>query len=149
MSPQPRIEPRITVAALIEREGRLLTVEERVGDALVLNQPAGHLEAAETLEEAVVREVLEETGYDCRPTALVGVYLWPSESGRTVLRVAFACQVAGSSAGPKDPDIVATHWLTRAELARGRVRSALVLASADDYLAGRRFPLDVLRRVAS
>jgi 8-oxo-dGTP pyrophosphatase MutT (NUDIX family) len=143
-----RLESRITVAALIEREGRFLMVEERDGSAIVYNQPAGHLEPYETLAAAVVREVHEETGHRCRPEHIVGVYLWPSRAGPTILRVAFACRTHGPSAGPSDPDILGLHWLTRAELGDRALRSPLVTRCADDYLAGRRYPLELLCELA-
>jgi 8-oxo-dGTP pyrophosphatase MutT (NUDIX family) len=139
-----RLDSRITVAALIERDGRFLMVEERDGPAVVYNQPAGHLEADETLTQAIVREVREETGHTCRPEHIVGVYLWPSRAGPTILRVAFACRTQGEGRGPSDPDILALHWLTRAELGHKSLRSPLVTRCADDYLAGRRYPLELL-----
>jgi 8-oxo-dGTP pyrophosphatase MutT (NUDIX family) len=142
-----RLDARLTVAAVIEKDGRFLVVEERDAGRPVLNQPAGHLEADETLMAAVVREVREETGYACRPTHVVGLYLWSRPGGPTVLRVAFACDLQGDSSGPADPGILATHWLSRAELAGLPLRSPLVARTADDYLAGRRYPLDLLQYV--
>jgi len=143
-----RLESRITVAALIEREGRFLMVEERIGAAVVYNQPAGHLERNETLAQAIVREVREETGHRCEPEHIVGIYLWPSRAGPTFLRVAFACRSQEASDRPSDPDILAVHWLTRAELATRTLRSPLVTRCADDYLAGRRYPLELLCELA-
>jgi 8-oxo-dGTP pyrophosphatase MutT (NUDIX family) len=143
-----RLESRITVAALIEREGRFLMVEERDGAAVVYNQPAGHLEPNETLAQAVVREVREETGHRCEPEHIVGIHLWPSRAGPTVLRVAFACRTEGPGDGPSDPDILGLHWLTRAELGARTLRSPLVTRCADDYLAGRRYPLELLCELA-
>ena len=143
-----RLESRITVAALNEREGRFLMVEELDGSAVVYNQPAGHLEPDETLAQAIVREVHEETGHRCEPEHIVGVYLWPSRAGPTILRVAFACRTQGPSDGPSDPDILGLHWLTRAELASKTLRSPLVTRCADDYLAGRRYPLELLTEMA-
>lgn len=142
-----RLDVRLTVAAVIEKDGRFLIVEERDAGRTVLNQPAGHLEADESLSAAVVREVREETGYACRPTHVVGLYLWSRPGGATVLRVAFACHLEGDSSGPADPDILATHWLSRAELAALALRSPLVGRTADDYLAGRRYPLELLQYV--
>src|SRR5882672_10221362 len=84
-----RWNPEVTVAAIVEREGRFLMVEERIRGRLVLNQPAGHLEDRETLLEAVVRETREETAWRLTPQALVGTYLWRSPDERTFLRFAF------------------------------------------------------------
>lgn len=84
----------VTVAALVERNGRFLVVEERIGGRLVINQPAGHLEEGETLLEAVVRETREESAWRLSPEALVGTYLWRNLlNGHTTLRFAFCGQV--------------------------------------------------------
>ena len=84
-------KPDVTVAAVAERDGRFLVVEERASGRLVLNQPAGHLEDGETLHDAVVRETFEESGWRFRPDAIVGIYLWrPTRPTRTFLRVAFS-----------------------------------------------------------
>jgi 8-oxo-dGTP pyrophosphatase MutT (NUDIX family) len=140
------LAPEITVAAVVERERRFLLVEERIAGALVLNQPAGHVEHGETLLEAVIRETLEETAFDFTPAALIGAYLWTNPAnGRTTLRFAFSGRVSRHHAGRAlDQGIVGTHWLGREQmLAReSRLRSPLVLRCLDDYLAGRRLPLD-------
>jgi len=138
-------KPEITVAAVTETDGRFLVVEERINRRLVINQPAGHVEPGETLLEAVVREVREETAWLFAARELVGVYLWRHPgTGRTTKRFAFTGTVTDHRAGHKlDRGIVATHWLTEAEL-KGRepqLRSPLVLRCVEDYLAGRRQPL--------
>lgn len=138
-------KPEITVAAVTETDGRFLVVEERINRRLVINQPAGHVEPGETLLEAVVREVREETAWLFTPSELVGVYLWRRPgTGRTTKRFTFTGTVADHRAGQKlDRGIVATHWLTQAEL-KGRepqLRSPLVLRCIADYLAGQRQPL--------
>jgi 8-oxo-dGTP pyrophosphatase MutT (NUDIX family) len=137
--------PEITVAAVTETDGRFLVVEERINRRLVINQPAGHVEPGETLLEAVVREVREETAWLFTARDLVGVYLWHSpETGRMTKRFTFTGEVADHRPDqPLDDGIIATHWLTQAEL-RGRepqLRSPLVLRCIEDYLAGRRQPL--------
>lgn len=139
--------PRLTVAALLERDGRFLLVEETASGRLVLNQPAGHVEAGECLEAAVTRETLEESAWHFRPTALVGAYLWSNQrNGRTFLRVVYAGETGAHEPGRAlDEGIVRTLWLTRAEIAAAgpRLRSPMVLGCIDDYLAGRRYPLEV------
>jgi 8-oxo-dGTP pyrophosphatase MutT (NUDIX family) len=145
----PDNRPRVTVAAVAEREGRFLFVEERVeGEAsLRLNQPAGHLEAGESLLAAVAREALEETGHRFTPHALLGVYHY-SNNGATYVRFAFTGEALAPSTPVKlDAGIVQALWLTPEELAaqRARHRSALVLACVQDYLRGQRFPLEVVR----
>ena len=140
-------KPDVTVAAIIERSGRFLLVEERIRGRLVLNQPAGHLEDGEALLDAVIRETLEETAWQFTPEALLGIYQWRSARGHTTLRFAFTGSVHGyDAARPLDPPIVTTHWLAREEIAQraARLRTPLVLRCVEDYLAGRRLPLDVL-----
>lgn len=140
--------PDVTVAAIVQREGRFLVVEERAARRLVLNQPAGHLERGESLLEAVVRETLEETAYTLKPEAVTGIYLWRNEiTDRTFLRVAFTGRVDGPDASRRlDRCVLRTAWLTRDELeSRPRaLRSPLVLRCIDDYLAGARHPLSLL-----
>ena len=135
----------ITVAAVTETDGRFLVVEERISRRLVINQPAGHVERGETLLEAVVREVREETAWLFSADELLGVYLWRHPgTGRTTKRFAFTGSVSDHRNGQAlDKSIIATHWLTHAEL-KGRepqLRSPLVLRCVGDYLAGHRQPL--------
>jgi 8-oxo-dGTP pyrophosphatase MutT (NUDIX family) len=139
------LNPEITVAAIAEADGRFLVVEERIERRLVINQPAGHVEPGETLLEAVVREVREETAWLFTAHELVGVYLWRSPvTGRMTKRFTFTGAVTDHRPDqPLDDGIIATHWLTQAEL-KGRepqLRSPLVLRCIEDYLGGRRQPL--------
>ena len=123
----------VTVAAIVERQGRFLVVEEQTGQGIVFNQPAGHLEPGESLVEAVIRETLEETGYDFRPEALLGCYRWPHPNKPlTFLRVAFLGAVIDPQAAVRlDDGIIATHWLTRDQLIAqpAKLRSPLVVRS--------------------
>ena len=138
--------PDVTVAAITEREGRFLLVEESINHRLLFNQPAGHVERGETLLAAVVREAREETAWRFDPEALLGIYLWRnSNTRRDILRFAFTGRVHDRDATqPLDRGIIATHWLTRGELEaqEDRLRSPLVLRCVHDYLAGRRRALD-------
>src|SRR5882672_3112067 len=145
--------PNVTVAAVIARAGRFLLVEEMADSGLVLNQPAGHLEAGESLPDACAREVLEETSHVFTPTHLIGVYLWRSNARDsnepvTYLRFAFTGEIGPQKPGRVlDHGIVRTLWLAADEIrAREAVhRSPLVLRCVEDYLLGRRYPLDLLR----
>ena len=140
--------PSVTVAAVIERGGRFLLVEERIDSRLVLNQPAGHLDPGESLIAACRREVLEETAHAFEPRALIGVYRWHyAAKDVTFLRFCFAGEVADAEPSRTlDKEIVRLHWLTPAELEARRAehRSPLVAKCVADFLAGRRFPLDLL-----
>jgi 8-oxo-dGTP pyrophosphatase MutT (NUDIX family) len=140
----------LTVAAIIEREGRFLFVEEpdKVTGLPVINQPAGHVEPGEDLLEAVRREVREETGLVFTPTAIVGLYPLKAANGKDYFRVCFTGTVPdGMEALPEDPDILRCHWLTPAELRAASLRSGWVLRCLDDALAGRRFPLDLVAEI--
>jgi 8-oxo-dGTP pyrophosphatase MutT (NUDIX family) len=144
-----RWKPNVTVAALIERDGRFLVVEEETADGLRFNQPAGHLEAGESLAAAVSREALEETAYPFSPEYLVGIYQWPRPQGDiTYLRFTFGGRVGAEIAGRAlDSGIVRAVWLTLDELkaTRERHRSPLIMQCVEDWLAGRRYPLDIVR----
>ncbi|OBY90183.1 MULTISPECIES: NUDIX hydrolase [Pseudomonas] len=140
----------VTVATIVEDQGRFLLVEEMSADKKqVFNQPAGHLEANETLLEAAVRETLEETGWDVELTAVTGIYLYTAPSnGVTYQRVCFAARpLRHHPERALDDGILGARWLTRDELAAQpeRWRSHLVLRCIDDYLEGERFPLSLIR----
>lgn len=148
-----RWAPRVTVATVVERDGRYLLVEEQVDGAVVLNQPAGHLEPGESLAEAAVRETLEETGWSVRPEALLGVYRLVSPGdGLTFLRFAFAAKpLEHHPERALDAGILQAVWLTPGEIhaAGERLRSPLVTRTLDDHLAGVRLPLSTLQDVGA
>ena len=144
-------KPNVTVAAVVERDGKYLLVEEEDDGKLVLNQPAGHLDEGESLLDAVVRETLEETAWHFVPEFLIGIYRWPyPEKNVTYLRFAFAGHVTGHEAGRTlDRGVVRAVWLTAQEIVQQtpRHRSPQVQRTLDDYLAGRRYPLELLNEV--
>jgi 8-oxo-dGTP pyrophosphatase MutT (NUDIX family) len=141
-------KPNVTVAAIIERDGKFLLVEEETADGLRFNQPAGHLENSETLLQAVVREVREETAHDFKPEAFLGAYHWKHpHKDLTYLRFAFLGSLTGHHPEqPLDHGIVRAVWLTPEEVraSQDRHRSPQVLTCIEHYLAGQRFPLSVL-----
>lgn len=142
--------PDVTVAAVVERDGRFLFVEERVRGQLVLNQPAGHVESGESLIEAVCRETLEESAWEVEPVALVGIYQWTSpHDGIGFMRFAFAARAVRAHERALDSGIERALWLSAAELATHAVpaRSPLVGRCVDDYLAGQRHSFDLLRNL--
>jgi len=149
-------QPDVTVATIVVRDGRFLMVEEDVRGAVVLNQPAGHLEPDESLIDAARRETLEETGWEVEPTTFVGAYQWKApgnddgSGGRHYLRIAFAAQLGQHHPHRAlDEGILRALWMTPDELfaAKARHRSPLVWRTVADFLAGRRFPLNALNHV--
>ncbi len=141
-------KPHVTVAAVIHRDNRFLLVEEETSHGLRFNQPAGHWEPGETLAAGTVREALEESAYDFEPGYLVGIYRWHSnEADATYLRFAFGGKLVYHHPGRAlDQGIVRAVWMTMEEIraCSDRHRSPLVLRCCEDYLAGKRYPLDLL-----
>ena len=144
-------KPSVTVAAIIERSGKFLLVEEETSDGIRFNQPAGHLDPAESLISTVSREALEETAHEFTPEALVGIYMSRYQSTRTgedvtYLRFAFSGQVGVVHDQPLDVGILRAVWMTYDELIATQEmhRSPLVLQCVDDYLSGKRSPLAML-----
>ena len=141
-------KPNTTVAAVIERDGKFLLVKEETSQGIRYNQPAGHLEANESLLAAVSRETLEESAYSFTPQHLLGIYRWHSPtSDTTYLRFAFTGKITGHDAErPLDTGIIQALWLTPNEIRTSQElhRSPLVLRCVEDYLAGNRYPLELL-----
>lgn len=146
----PRWAPHVTVATVVFRAGQLLFVEEEKDGRRVLNQPAGHLEAGETLLEAAVRETREETGWEVRLTGFIGTYQWVASDGTPFLRFAFVAEpVRHHPEQPLDEGIVQALWLTPTALQAdmARLRSPLVWQTVSDWLSGQRYPLSMLRQM--
>jgi 8-oxo-dGTP pyrophosphatase MutT (NUDIX family) len=145
-------KPNVTVAAILERDGKFLLVEEETADGIRYNQPAGHLECGESLRDAVIRETLEEAAYAFAPQYLVGIYNWRREDKDvTYLRFAFGGMITGHDAArPLDAGILSARWLTLDEIRvlEPKHRSPLILRCIDDWLAGKRYPLDLLTHYA-
>ncbi|NOT21011.1 MAG: NUDIX hydrolase [Sideroxydans sp.] len=141
-------KPHATVAAVLEQDNKFLLVEEHTPHGLRFNQPAGHWEPNETLAAGAVREVLEESAYDFSPEFLIGVYRWHSaESNTTYLRFAFGGKVIGHHPERAlDKGIVRATWMSLEEIraTQTRHRSPLILRCVEDYLAGKRYPLDLI-----
>ncbi len=147
-----RWKPSVTVAAIIERDGKFLLVEEHTPEGLMLNNPAGHLDPGESLADGCAREALEETTHSFRPTALVGIYMSRMQRASTgedvtYLRFAFCGALGDANPGAKlDEGIVRTLWMTPEEIRQStaRHRSPLLLRCMEDYLNGQRLPLSSL-----
>jgi len=144
--------PALTVAAVIERDGRFLMVEEWVRGQRVLNQPAGHVEAGESLVQAVVRETMEESGWVFAPEAVTGVYYWVRPGTRRgFLRVALSGSALSHDAGRRlDTGIIQALWLSRSEMGQhaASLRSPMVMRAVDDYLGGSRMPVAALNELS-
>ena len=152
----PRWNPSVTVAAIIERDGKFLLVEEHTPEGLRLNNPAGHLDPGESPLQACARETLEETAFHFSPVALVGIYLSRFEravpgqdelSDITYLRFAFRGELGQRVAGQAlDVGIVRTLWLTPDEIraCAHLHRSPLLIKCMEDHLAGKAWPLDLI-----
>ncbi|MFZ6843801.1 NUDIX hydrolase [Undibacterium sp. RuTC16W] len=144
-------KPSVTVAAIIARDDQFLMIEEETEDGVRINQPAGHLDPDETLQQAVIRETLEETAHDFTPTELIGTYLSRYVSPKTgeqvtYLRFAFSGELGPLHQRALDHGILRTVWMSHAELlaSQERHRSPLVMQCVNDYLAGQRAPLSLL-----
>jgi 8-oxo-dGTP pyrophosphatase MutT (NUDIX family) len=141
-------KPNVTVAAVLEQSGKFLLVEEHTSQGLRFNQPAGHLEPNESLITAVTREVLEESAYDFKPEYLIGIYRWHSTAANTTyLRFAFGGSILNHHPEqPLDDGIVRATWLSLEEVrtTQSQHRSPLILRCVEDYLAGKRYPLEII-----
>jgi len=142
--------PHVTAAAIVHRDGKFLIVEENSEGRVVLNQPAGHLEIGESLTDAIIREVKEESRYPFTPEYVSGIYHYVAGKNITYLRFAFV----GSVAEPDeeltlDDGIIATHWMSLDELKAvpERLRTPLVVDAIEDYLAGNCYPLTMVPRL--
>ena len=145
----PGWPPHVTVATVVEREGRYLMVEEQddLAGGLVFNQPAGHLDPGERLVEAALRETLEETGWEVELNGLVGISLAKAPNGITYYRTTFsASPLRAIENAVLDPDIRAVHWMNYEEILANsaRMRSPLVLPTVDQYRKGHCYPLDFI-----
>lgn len=146
-------KPHVTVAAVIEQDGRFLMVEEESSGKIVLNQPAGHLEPNESIIDACIRETFEETGWKVSPKSLVGSYLWVQpETGDTMLRFCFrATCYQHDPDQPLDEGIIRAVWMSLDELEakNGALRSPLVMRCIHDSLAGHAYPINQFAIVAN
>jgi phosphatase NudJ len=139
-------KPHVTVACVVQAEGRFLVVEERVRGKLTWNQPAGHLEERETLCHAAARELLEETGITANPQYFLALHQWLALDQTLFLRFSFVIDLpAMIEPDPQDSDICGSRWVTADEILRShKLRSPLVAESIRCYQSGKRYPLDIL-----
>ena len=145
----------VTVATVIEREGHYLLVEERdkTSGAMVFNQPAGHLEQGESLQQAATRETLEETGWHIALRGVLGCALYTApNNGVTYYRTTFVGDaLEKDTRAALDPDIIAVHWLDYESIIAnsGKLRSPLVLAAVEQHRSGLCYPLNMISSMVS
>lgn len=148
-------KPNVTVAAVIEQNGKFLLIEEEpeAGSGLFINQPAGHLDPGESIIQGAIRETLEETAYTFVPEFLVGIYHWHSQRvDTTYIRFAFSgCVTHHDPKRVLDTGIVQAAWFSPEEVNQmtQRHRSPLVMQCIRDYQAGKRYPLELLTHYES
>jgi 8-oxo-dGTP pyrophosphatase MutT (NUDIX family) len=135
--------PHITVAAIVHRNGKFLMVEEKVNGETVLNQPAGHVEPGETIIDAMLRETMEETGWQVSPACISGIYYYQA-AAITYHRLTFVAEPVCQVTTELDTDIIACHWLSLEELDNWQLRSPVVMTCINDYLIGQQAPLSIL-----
>lgn len=143
----PRYKPNVTLACVIKCQDKYLMVEELIEGQLQYNQPAGHLEANESLLDGCIREVYEETGLSVSPAALIGIYQYTTSSDLAFLRFTYFCELATQlAASPQDSAINRALWLTLAEIKalKSQLRSPLVLQCIEDLQSGKQFSTDVV-----
>lgn len=146
-----RWSPHITVAAIIENKGQFLLVKEDIRGEIIYNQPAGHLEDLESPAEAVVREALEETGWDVKAQHLCCVQLWRNNANsQSFLRFSFVCKTIQHHPELKlDVGILEAQWFSREQISQLKLRSPMILDSIDRYLDGQQYPLDLIHHLPS
>lgn len=139
--------PHATVATLVKRNGKFLLVEERSHGKTVFNQPAGHIEEGETIQEAAIRETLEETGWHIELTGFLGIYTYTApQNGVCYYRFCFTAKALEKTSNALDQDIIAAHWLSIEEIRQlgDKLRSPLVLKCFTDGMNRPAMPLNTL-----
>jgi len=142
-----RWTPHATVATIITRNDEFLMVEEMSNGARVINQPAGHMEKGEAVIDAAVRETLEETGWEVKPTGLLGLYTYTAPAnGVTYHRYCLIAEAIREVPGAElDEGIIGPSWMSIDALRNAdNLRSPMVLTCAEDYLSREHYPLDLI-----
>jgi len=137
----------LTVATVVCQNGSFLMVREEDNGRTVINQPAGHVEPGETLQEAALRETLEETGWQVALTHFLGLTHYRSpHNGETYYRVTFtASPIAPIEGAELDDSIIEAMWMTSEEIAESKsLRSPMVLADVTKYTENKFYPLDIV-----
>lgn len=109
----PRTDPAVIM--LVEDGERVLLHRQPAWPAGMWSILAGFVETGETLEEAVAREVREETGILIGPPRYAGTQPWPFPSS---LMIGFFARATGGILKPCEHELEDARWFTRAELDR-------------------------------
>jgi 8-oxo-dGTP pyrophosphatase MutT (NUDIX family) len=142
--------PHVTVASIAVKDDKYLIVRENYRGSTVLNQPAGHVEEGETLEQAVIRETLEETGWDFKPSYLTGIYHFVAANGETYIRFTWFGSLIGERPEYElDPAIEGIQWMSKKDLLNGELtlRNAVVITCISDFEAGNRLPANSVQQL--
>ncbi|WP_281213081.1 NUDIX hydrolase [Shewanella insulae] len=142
-----RYKPNVTVACVINCDDKYLMVEELIYGRLTYNQPAGHLEAFESLEQACEREVWEETGLAVKPESLINIYQFQASEELAFLRFTYASILDEAiTPKPQDSAIRRALWMTLDEITqlKSQLRSPLVLQCIHDFRQGKLFSTQVV-----
>jgi len=139
-------KPHVTVATIVHVNDKFLVVEELVNGKATWNQPAGHLEANETLLAAAERELFEETGIKGQPQRLIKIHQWIAPDETPFIRFLFSLALTEQcETQPQDSDISCCHWVSAQDILESQcLRSPLVAESIRCFLEGTSYPLDVL-----
>lgn len=139
--------PHATVATIVEKNGRFLMVKEKPGDQVVINQPAGHIESGESIIEAAIRETLEETRWQVRPTHFAGISVYHAPNGISYIRNSLVAEATVEfPERDLDTGILEAVWMSYSEILehKQQLRSPIVLRDIENYLQGKHFPLDLI-----
>jgi ADP-ribose pyrophosphatase YjhB (NUDIX family) len=130
--------PFLAVSAAIIRDGRVLIARRARGASTgVFTLPGGVVEAGETLHQAIVREVFEETGIAIEPIAFAGhrEFITRDEAGRVARHFVILCFAARWISGDGIPlleELSELRWLRPDELSALKTTEGLaeIVASA-------------------
>lgn len=150
------------VGAIIEKDGKFLLIQEdskrKIFDGNMWNQPAGWIDVGENPNEAVVREVKEETGLDFTPTGILGIYsvyrkdlLDRINPAPHAIKIIYVGDIKGKLISGNE-EIKNLRWFSPREIAdfdKKDLRDLDIKKEVADYLAGKFYPLDLLTHTIS
>ena len=105
----------LTVLCLIHKNGRYLLQDRIKNDWKGYTLPGGHLEPGESIVDAVIREMQEETGLTIRHPHLCGVKQFPLEEGRYIVFLFETEEFEGDLRSSEEGTM---HWIDERELSK-------------------------------